>query len=131
METSVVNQAVGRKNNSMNLFLALFWLVCAVLLFVYEQYVGDSRFRIRIGTSSFSYIWPMLVLVLYNLKRWWSVRSYRAALRMQQATRTSREWRRRFHATEPSVSHDPKLNFTDESPSTDNPGITDSPQPPG
>lgn len=65
----------------MNLFLALFWLICAVMLLVYEQTVGPTRFRLWLGNHDFSYAWLMLLLVLYNLKRWWWMRWYRAKQR--------------------------------------------------
>lgn len=66
----------------MNLFLALFWLICAVLLLVYEQTAGPTRFRLW---HNFSYAWLMFLLVLYNLHRWWWVRSYRAKQRAAEA----------------------------------------------
>lgn len=80
-KTTIVKSGGNRNNENMNLFLALFWLICAVMLLVYEQTIGPTRFRLRLGGHDFSYAWLMLLLVLYNLKRWWWIRSYRAKQR--------------------------------------------------
>lgn len=80
-KTAVVKSGGGGNNKDMNLFLALFWLICAVMLLVYEQTIGPTRFRLWLGNHDFSYAWLMLLLVLYNVKRWWWIRSSRAKQR--------------------------------------------------
>jgi hypothetical protein len=129
-KTTVVNFGRGGDNDNMNLFLALFWLICAVMLLVYVYYIGPMRFRLRGGDHEFSWIWVllgMLLLVLYNLKRWWWMRSYQAKQRAAAIARTREEWERRRHSTTPAKTPDPNFNFTDEPPAPPNGGITDQP----
>lgn len=112
----------------MNLFLALFWLICAVMLLVYEQTVGPTRFRMHIARHDFSWAWLMLLLVLYNLKRWWQTRSYRAKRRAEAIARANEERERRRRSTTSSGTPDPNFNFTDEPPPPSNRGVTDRPR---
>jgi hypothetical protein len=111
----------------MNLFLALFWSLCAVVLFAYEQFIGAATFRIRVGGSSFSAAWLMLVLALYNVARWRSNRSYRAEQRAIEIARANREWERRREHRQPAEPPDPNFNFTDQPTPAPNPQITDQP----
>lgn len=110
----------------MNLFLALFWLVCAGVLLAYEHFMGVTRFRLHVGGYSFSYAWLMLALVLYNLKRW---RTERAKKRQREMARLQSGWGRRWHSRVPSGPPDPNFNFTDEPPPAPDRGITDPPPP--
>lgn len=96
----------------MNLFLALFWLVCAAVLLAYEQFIGGERFRIHLGRVSFPGVWLMLALALYNVVRWWSHRSYRAKRRAQEIARAQEEWERRRHSAATAEPPDPNFNFT-------------------
>jgi hypothetical protein len=126
-KTAVVKAGVRVDNKRMNLFLALFWLICAALLLAYEHYVGATRFRVHIGGYSFSYAWLMLFLVLYNLKRWRYERSKRAKQRQQEIARAQAEGGRRHRSTAPAGPPDPNFNFSDEPPPPTNRGITDQP----
>jgi hypothetical protein len=126
-KTAVVKVTAAEDNKSMNLFLALFWLVCAAVLLAYEHFMGVTRFRIHLGGYSFSYAWLMLALVLYNLKRWRAVRAYRAKQRQRELARAQSEWERRRHSTTPPSPPDPNFNFTDEPPPPSHRGITDQP----
>ena len=114
----------------MNLFLALFWLICALMLLIYEQYTGDVKFRVHIRGISFSYVWPMLLLVLYNLQRWWRMHAARAKQSSLTKMRSDREWRRRFRDHEADRPLDPNLNFTDEPSPTGSRDITEQPKSP-
>ncbi len=125
-KTAVVKDDVGAENNKMNLFLALFWLVCAAVLLAYEQFIGRAPFRIRLGGYSFSYAWLMLALVLYNLKRWRSHRTYRAMQRAAEIAHANQEWKKRLHSAAPTGPPDPNFNFTDEPPPSRR-DITDRP----
>ncbi len=98
----------------MNLFLAVVWLLGAVVLLAYEHFLGDPRFRIRWGDSSFSGAWLMLALAMYNLARWWGNRSYRAEQCAVEIARASREWEKHRRPSEPTGPPDPNFNFTDE-----------------
>ena len=111
----------------MNLFLALIWLVCAVVLLAYEHYIGETRFRLHMGDTSFSAAWLMLVLAVYNLVRWWSSRSYRAEQRAAELAQAKREWERHRRHSEPAGPPDPNFNFTDQPPTSPERGITDQP----
>jgi hypothetical protein len=111
----------------MNLFLTLFWALCAVVLFAYEQFIGEAKFRIRVGASSFSAAWLMLALSLYNVARWWGNRSYRAEQRAIEIARANREWEERRGHRQPAEPPDPNFNFTDQPPTTPSSGITDQP----
>ena len=111
----------------MNLLLAIIWLLCAVVLLAYEYYIGETRFRLRIGDTSFSGAWFMLVLAAYNLVRWWSTRSHRAEQRAKELAEAKREWERRRRNSEPAHPPDPNFNFTDQPPPQPNRGISDQP----
>ena len=124
-KTAVVKSTAARDNNSMNLFLALFWLICAVLLLAYEHFVGVTRFRLHFRGYNFSYAWFILLLVLYNLKRWRYERNKRARQRLKDLdfSHARQKWQR--HRSTPPP--DPNVNFTDQpSPPTED-GITDPP----
>jgi hypothetical protein len=125
-KTPVVETTPIAENNGMNLFLALIWLIGAVVLLAYEHYLGESPFRIRAGDTNFSAAWLMLVLGIYNLVRWWSLRSYRMEQRAQELAQAKREWERRRRSSEPAGPPDPNFNFTDQPPPS-NRGITDQP----
>jgi hypothetical protein len=126
-KTAVVKAVAGRDNDTMNLFLALFWLVCAGVLLAYEHFMGVTRFRLRLGGYSFSYAWLMLALVLYNLKRWRSVRAAKAQQRLREVARALSQQERRRHSAATAGPPDPNFNFTDEPPPSSDRGITDQP----
>jgi hypothetical protein len=111
----------------MNLFLALFWLICAVMLLVYEQTVGPTNFRMHIAGFNLSWAWLMLLLVLYNLHRWRRIRSYRAKQRALVFARDYEHSKRPRHSTIPTATPDPNFNFTNEPPAASDRGITDQP----
>jgi heme exporter protein D len=114
-------------NNDMNLFLALFWLVCAAVLLAYEHFLGGAGFYLPVGKYRFSAVWLMLGLTLYNLVRWWLQRAHRAEQRAQEIARARQDWERRRRPSEPLAPPDPNFNFTDEpSPPADR-GVTDQP----
>ncbi|MGH7171430.1 MAG: hypothetical protein ACRELG_14235 [Gemmataceae bacterium] len=126
-KTAVVKRAAGMDNTWMNLFLALFWLICAALLLAYEHFMGATRLRLHVRGYSFSYAWFMLVLVLYNLKRWRYERNHRAKQRLLEVARAQSEWNRRRRSTTPSSPPDPNFNFSDEPLPPSNRGIIDQP----
>jgi H+/Cl- antiporter ClcA len=109
----------------MNLFLALFWLLCALMLLAYEQTAGPTRFRLWIGNQPFSYAWLMFLLVLYNLYRWWWMRSYRAKQRAAAITRAEEERQRRRHSTAATETFEPHRPSTDEPSAPTDHGIPD------
>lgn len=110
----------------MKLFLALLWSIAAVVLFAYEHYVGPTRFRLRVGNTSYSDAWLMLVLAAYNLVRWWNTYSYRTEQRANEIARAKHEWERRRRSSDPAVPPDPNFNFTDQPPPPER-GIRDQP----
>lgn len=124
-KTRIVNDARRKDNNGMNLFLALFWLICAVVLFAYEQFVSGERFLFEFGHLRIPGVYLMLALTVYNFIRWWAYRSYRAKRRLEEIARAQEEWERRRHRTAPPQPLNPNFNFTDEPPSSN--GLTDRP----
>ncbi len=114
----------------MNLFLALFWLLCAALLLAYDHYIGGLS-RVRVGNLSFSRAWLMitaaLMLAAYNLWRWRRLRAYRLRQLLLEIDRANQERERRRHSTTPTKTPDPNFNFTDEPPAPSNRGLTDQP----
>src|SRR5438128_1563391 len=110
----------------MNLFLALLWLLGGVVLFAYEWFTGDHRFRLR--GFDVSWAWLFLALFLYNMVRWWSSRSQQAgqrALQLAQAKRQREQILR--ERREPVGEPDPAFNFTDQPPPPPNRNFTDRP----
>jgi hypothetical protein len=96
-----------------NLILAIVWLLGAAVVFAYEMQTGDRGLRIR-GTD-LSMGWLLLVLALYNLARWLSIRSGQSA---QRAFRQDLEQRHRagqLHQRREEPP-DPNFDFTDRPP---------------
>jgi hypothetical protein len=98
----------------MNLFLALLWLVAAVVILGMD-YVGHGS-GLRVRGTNWSLGWLLLVMAVYNLARWRSLRSYHAAARAAQATRPYRRPPRRTE--EPP---DPNFDFTRDEPPAQGP----------
>lgn len=107
----------------MNLILAFFWMALAIALVIYERTSGDTRFTIR-GTN-ISFTWLLVLLAVYNLFRWWGIRSYQAEQRALRNAEANRERLRDQHR-EPIGNPDPNFNFTDEPPAP-NRNVTDQP----
>jgi hypothetical protein len=99
----------------MNLFLALLWLIGAIVVFAYQYFTGDDSLQIR--RMGVSLGWLMLALSLYNWVRWWGIRAYRAdqrAIQIAQARRHGGEhWRER---RQPGGELDPNFDFSDTPP---------------
>jgi hypothetical protein len=91
----------------MNLILALFCLTAGVAMLVHERLTGAMTWRIR-GTD-FSAGWLLLVLAVYNLVRWWSLRSQQKTqeeISRQQLNRSSRD--------PDAPPPDPNFDFSDK-----------------
>jgi hypothetical protein len=56
------------------LFLTLFWLAVAILVFVYPLYYPDAEPYTILGTG-LSAGWLLLVFAAWNGVRWWTTRS--------------------------------------------------------
>jgi hypothetical protein len=124
-KTAVVKSDDEGNNGNMNLFLALFWLICAVMLLVYEHYFGPARYRMPL--VNLSWAWLMFLMVLYNLHRWHWLRSYRAKQRAAEIARANEEREQRRPSTAITKAPDPNFNFTDEPSPPSHRGITDQP----
>ena len=107
-KTPIVRNGAAKDNEGMNLFFALFWLVCAVGLLAFEHAVGPTAFHREMG---FSETWLMLAFAVYNLVRWWSGRAYREK---QRAILPSRSVRKRSSRGGTSEPPDPNSDFTEE-----------------
>jgi hypothetical protein len=94
----------------MNLYLALVWLILGIAVLAWQASFPKAGFYLPVGDSQISYGWFMLVLVVYNLLRWWNVRTQqleRRADRLQTAAD------KRKNSTRQETP-DPNFNFTDE-----------------
>jgi hypothetical protein len=96
----------------LNLVLAVLWVVVAGAIFL----SGDERLFIRLGTAHFSSGWLALGLALWNLVRWWSVRSYRRARQAEQEALARRSRRHAAEERREPAEPDPNFNFTDPPP---------------
>jgi hypothetical protein len=113
----------------MNLFLALFWLLLGVTVFVLQTFFGETRWYIP-GNFRISYGWVMLLLVLFNLKRWWNMRAaQRERRRLQLELAEQRRDTRRAEGRDSPEPPNPAFNFTEPAPpQTD---LTERLEPPG
>lgn len=100
----------------LNLFLAIFWFILGIGLIAYHSLTGDENYRLpgvfNLGRVSIG--WLALLLVAYNLARWYAwkmAQNDRIARDLALATR-ERLGRHRDASTEP----DPTFNFTDDPP---------------
>jgi hypothetical protein len=95
---------------NLNLPLAVFWLVLGVAMLLWHASTPDALGRNILGTG-LSAGWLCLLLGLYNLVRWWSIRSY--AIRQRQFREEANALRRREGPSRPVQEPDPNFNFTD------------------
>jgi hypothetical protein len=98
---------------NINLILALAWLAGAVALFIYEHQTGERH--LIISGTDLSIGWLLVALSLYNLARWVSTRSSRAAQRALQEAHAQR-YRATHRPERRDEPPDPNFNFTDEPP---------------
>ena len=111
----------------MNLLMALFWLLLGVALMAYEMTTQDKRIPHIRGTN-ISVTWLLLVLVLYNLSRWWLVRNYQAEQRAVRIAEIERQRELALRERRESYANpDPNLDFTSKPPAAPNRNITDQP----
>jgi hypothetical protein len=92
---------------NLNLVFAIAWLIAAVILFTI------SDLSIPVGGTKFSSGWVALVLALYNVARWWSVRSARRQRLAEQEALAQRAHRNRVEERREPVEPDPNFNFKD------------------
>jgi hypothetical protein len=99
----------------MNLILAAVWLVLGVILLTLPLVDPEQRL-VPLGRSGYLAGGMALVLVVYNLVRWWSSKAFAAD---REAARQSLT-RRRHHEEEdparPQPERDPNFDFTDRPP---------------
>jgi hypothetical protein len=116
----------------MNLILAIIWLLLGITVLVWQTVTGDDNWALPLGNYRFSYGWLMLLFVVYNLRRWWTVRAtqlQRRHLQMELATRQrNTRWNDRQKPQDPP---DPEFQFTDEPPPPPGTDSSDRPAPPG
>jgi hypothetical protein len=113
----------------MNVALAILWFLGGVALIAWHSYTGEQGWRLRIGDYPLSPGWLMLLLAVYNLVRWWGLRSIRAE---QRAFRLALDSAHRRHFRDRPDSEriiDPTFDFTREPPP--DPNVTDRPPAPG
>jgi len=98
----------------MNLVLALFWLALGLMFFARQAILGDPNWYVPVGGHRLSCGWFMLVLVVYNLTRWWSVRV--ARLRRRELDTLRQRETRPDNTRTPSEPPNPEFDFTDKRP---------------
>jgi hypothetical protein len=94
---------------TVNLIACAFWLIVAAVIFA----TGDPRFVLHLGGVQLSSGWLALVLALYNVARWWSLRSYRRQRQEEQEALARRFRRRDEELPRPEQPPDPNFNFTE------------------
>jgi hypothetical protein len=102
------------KDSSMNLILAVIWLVVGLGILLLP--VLDPMHRVvNLGRVDSSIGWIALVFCCYNVVRWWSTRYYYNDQRIIRSARARRakEEEERPRAEQPP---DPKFDFTDKPP---------------
>src|SRR5205807_2892594 len=94
------------------LIMAAFWFVAGLLLIVWQWLHPEHAF-FTIWGSGVSFGWFAMVLALYNLVRWYSVRSN---ARQRNATRVWEHRRSSARRAEESseLRPDPNVDFTKE-----------------
>ena len=98
-----------------NLALAFIWGLLGVALIAYHATTGDERWRIWF-LGNISAGWAMLLICVYNVARWWSMRTLLAAKRAEIIARARRE---REHHAGPRPEYgepNPEFMFGDEPP---------------
>jgi hypothetical protein len=104
----------------MNLFLAIVWLVLGLGVLAWQLITGDQSWGLRLGDTRISAAWLPMLLALYNLARWWGIRSARANEQYLRTLEASRPHHARHHAhREPPGPPDPNFDFTNDPPQDD------------
>jgi hypothetical protein len=96
----------------LHLFMAALWLIAGAALLAWQAAHPEAR-GMTIWGSNVSLGWVALVLALYNLARWWSMRS---ATNRPVVEQEPLALRRRHETHEPPQAPDPTFNFTREEP---------------
>jgi len=96
---------------SVNLLLAMLWLILAGCVFFWE-WTHPDRPGLTIWDTGISIGWGLIFLSVYNLLRWSMARSYQARQRAtaEAETRRRNELRKR---SRPPEEMNPDLDFTD------------------
>jgi hypothetical protein len=99
---------------NLNLYLAVFWLVGGVGLVVWHAMNPEDQ-TLRIRGTDWSPGWLGVVLAVYNLVRWYSLRATlrQQAMYQEQARQQPGSRRRADSPAEP----DPNFHFTEDPPS--------------
>ncbi|MBV9121845.1 MAG: hypothetical protein JO112_00625 [Planctomycetes bacterium] len=95
---------------NLSLVLAVFWLLVSLILFLWPVFHPGAKMPTLYG---FSMGWLGLLMMLYNLLRWWSRRAFRAERRLLEE-----EGRRPQRPVNPPPARepDPNFNFTEPTP---------------
>jgi uncharacterized membrane protein len=97
---------------NLNLIFAVGWLVAAAAIFLSR----DERLGVHFGGVPLSSGWVAIVLALYNLARWWSIRSSRRQRQAEREALAERMHRRHDEERPEPVERDPNFNFGDPPP---------------
>jgi hypothetical protein len=99
----------------LNLILAAMWLVIGIAMLVACYTTNDPRLRERLMVGNeFPIGWLVLLMAVWNLIRWYSVRASRLQRQELEQLRETRRYPAR--PSEPIGEPNPAFNFTDEPP---------------
>jgi hypothetical protein len=94
----------------MHLIFAFFWLLVGVGLLLWP----NSPFVFKFGDVQFSGGWIAIIFALYNVARWWNIRSYRQARQAAAEAEAERERRHREEERRGQPEQlDPNFKFTE------------------
>ena len=100
----------------MHLIFAFFWILVGVGILLWP----NSPFVVHFGGMQFSGGWIAIVFAVYNVARWWSIRSYRETRRAAAEAEAERERRHRAEQRRDQPEQlDPNFNFTDQPPASE------------
>lgn len=95
---------------SMNLFLAVFWLMMGAGLVLWHWLYPEVR-QARLPNSDVSLGWLAILMGLYNLARWYGIRAYLHRQGILEEQRRHREELERSDRR-PDVEPDPNFDFS-------------------
>lgn len=96
------------------LAMALFWLVSGVAIIFWQRTHPESAAFYIAGTR-ISLGWPVFALVVYNLARWYRIRSA-ARRRTEESSWQQRQHPDRRTSTEPEHRPDPNFDLGEKKP---------------
>jgi hypothetical protein len=105
---------------NLNLLLAIIWLVLGAGIIIYDMLNPDQPLFRQKNWLGFSPGWILLVLVVWNLVRWWGAREAAKTRRAEDELEMERE-RRRYSTVKLDHEEPPNPSFDFTKPATKEP----------